>query len=222
MYEILSGECPCNNCEDCFKEYGQCPEELPTHILWLSRHEMTPEQKDGLAKSYGSVWVCRISKTFSNVEEILGAVNEHRPDVLAVVLPDMLIAELLTKVDMPIIRSVSGRIPTGKKEINPANGQEEEVFAFSHIRWEQVISLDIATEDLETGDRYGNQYVLIVWKHVKPLLLNPWYGSRTPWQEGAIPDNDCILHGLKMAFNRYEYWNGKGSKYRPMEIVSLK
>ena len=63
-------------------------------ILWISRHEMTIEQLDDLKRIYGEISITKVDKTIADVKEI----EKYKDyDVIAVVLPINIIAELVSK-----------------------------------------------------------------------------------------------------------------------------
>ena len=117
-------------------------------ILWVSRHTMTKEQMEDLNRIYGEVEIKQYSDTIQNAKQIteLGA----DCDVLAVVLPPALLADLTNpRVNQkPVIRAIANRVPTGKTIINPATGKEEPEMRFEHAGWERVVKIEIVTERL--------------------------------------------------------------------------
>jgi len=62
-------------------------------ILWVSRHQMTEEQLDDLKRIYGEFELVKFDQTVSNVKEIIEAGKNC--DILAVVLPPALLADLV-------------------------------------------------------------------------------------------------------------------------------
>ena len=67
-------------------------------ILWVSRHQMTEEQLDDLKRIYGEFELVKFDQTVSNVKEIIEAGKNC--DILAVVLPPALLADLVIHVTM--------------------------------------------------------------------------------------------------------------------------
>lgn len=114
-------------------------------ILWVSRHAMTPRQFAQLQDIYGEIHITQLDNTLSDVSAIL----DVPADVYAVVLPLSLLASLRQRTDKEIIQSVSGRIPTGRTIVNPANGAEEQEYVFDHIYWQRILRLELETEIIE-------------------------------------------------------------------------
>jgi hypothetical protein len=75
----------------------------------------------------------------TDVKEILG----NDIDVYAVVLPVNLISDLRKCTDSEIIQSVSGRVSTGRTDVN-----NETEYIFKHLYWQKIIKFDIETERL--------------------------------------------------------------------------
>ena len=105
-------------------------------ILWLSRHEFTKEQFEALVKIYGEVDITQLNKTISTAEELKPQIEEF--DVLAVVLPVELVADLMKITEKPIIFAVNDRIldETGEKVI------------FKFKCWKQYKKVEIEVEEL--------------------------------------------------------------------------
>lgn len=108
-------------------------------ILWVSRHTITKEQSDDLKKIYGETQIIQYDKTVTDVKAILG----NDIDVYAVVLPVNLISDLRKSTDSEIIQSVSGRVSTGRTDVN-----NETEYIFKHLYWQKIIKFDIETERL--------------------------------------------------------------------------
>ena len=116
-------------------------------ILWLSRHKMSDVQLKDLERIYGEVEVKQVDKTVSNVNEIVVAGNDC--DILAVVLPPNLLAELVNpRINTKeVIRSIFDRVPAGEY-INPDTGNVETRYSFIHKSWEKIIKIEVVTEKL--------------------------------------------------------------------------
>lgn len=113
-------------------------------VLWLSRHTMTDAQLNELRQVYGNdLEVKQVSMTVSNAAMVVEAGADC--DVLAVVLPPNLLADLVNpRVNTkPVIRALSNRVPTGKKT---SNGEDE--FTFVHAGWEQIEKVEIISHPL--------------------------------------------------------------------------
>lgn len=115
-------------------------------ILWLSRHELNERQLEDLKRIYGTTEIKNVSMMVKSAEDVIEAGKDC--DILAVVLPPQVIAELIKKTDKPVIRAINNRVPTGKKVINPRNGNEEDEYVFQHGGWERVIKVEVVTEKL--------------------------------------------------------------------------
>ena len=116
-------------------------------VLWISRHEMTPEQRADLERALGdsvtlSVW----ADTVEDLSALRPAVAAA--DVVAAVLPANLLSGLLDMAgDKPVLRSVSRRVDAGRVRTLP-DGRTEREFAYVHLYWEQVLCLRVETRRL--------------------------------------------------------------------------
>ena len=110
-------------------------------ILWISRHEMTVEQLDDLKRIYGEISITKVDKTISDAKEI----EQFKGfDVIAVVLPINIIAELVSKnLDAQIIQPVAERIMSDEEVLNLATGEYEKAYIFKHKYWQKIISIEI-------------------------------------------------------------------------------
>ena len=117
-------------------------------ILWFSRHNMTDAQIDDLKRIFGEIEIHHVSANASSFRDVLEAGKDD--DVLAVVLPPALLADLTNPRNntKPVIRAIANRVATGNKVINPATGREEDEFKFVHAGWEKVIKIEVVTEKL--------------------------------------------------------------------------
>lgn len=115
-------------------------------ILWLSRHDMTLDQKKDLERIYGEVEIKKVSETVNSYKEIL----EYGADceILAVVLPPTILMDLIKNTTKPVIRSISNRVETGNMVLNPATGTMEKEYKFVHGGWEQIEKIEIITKRL--------------------------------------------------------------------------
>lgn len=116
-------------------------------VLWVSRHQMTPEQRADLERIVGGpVELVCWRDTVRSAEELLPALEGV--DAAAVVLPLELLARLLPLAGgRPVIQAVSARTPTGRTVTTP-DGREEPEFAFVHQGWRQVLRLELETRPL--------------------------------------------------------------------------
>lgn len=117
-------------------------------VLWFSRHGMTEEQLADLRRIYGDVDVKQANGTASSWRDVAEAGADC--DVLAVVLPPNLLADLVNPRNnqKPVIRAKANRVPTGNTVVNAATGKEETEYRFQHAGWERVIRIEIVTEAL--------------------------------------------------------------------------
>ena len=89
-------------------------------VLWVSRHEMTAEQR-------------------ADLDRVMGG---------AELLPPELLAKLLTLAgNKPVLRAVSERRATGCIRTLP-DGRREQEFAYVHAGWEQLLRMDVRTRRL--------------------------------------------------------------------------
>lgn len=119
-----------------------------TKVLWFSRHNMTDDQLADLKRIFGEIKINHVNANASDVNDILEAGKDA--DVLAVVLPPALLAQLTNpRINQkPVIRSIANREATGNMIINPATGKEEPEFKFVHAGWERVLKVEVITERL--------------------------------------------------------------------------
>ena len=118
-------------------------------ILWFSRHQMTDDQLADLRRIFGQIEVKQESCTASSAKEVAQLGKDC--DILAVVLPPSLLADLLNprlSEGKPVIRAIANRVPTGNTVKNPATGKEEQEFRFEHAGWERVLKIEVVTERL--------------------------------------------------------------------------
>lgn len=112
-------------------------------VLWISRHNMTPEQLSDLERIMGGpVCLRQWSDTVTNIVDLAPMVREA--DALAAVLPPDLLSGLLRLAKgKPVFIAVSGRVATGQV----SEAQELE-FDFVHRCWRQLLRLEIETRTL--------------------------------------------------------------------------
>ncbi|MBR4544393.1 MAG: hypothetical protein IKO14_00210 [Oscillibacter sp.] len=116
-------------------------------VLWISRHEMTREQRADLERVLGdpvelTVW----AETVEDVSQLRPAVEAA--DVVAAVLPPNLLGELVNLAgEKMVLRAVTLRIPLDAVRTLP-DGRREREFAYVHQYWEQVLRLRLETRRL--------------------------------------------------------------------------
>ena len=117
-------------------------------ILWFSRHNMTDAQIADLKRIFGEIEIHHVSANASSFRDVLEAGKDD--DVLAVVLPPALLADLTNPRNntKPVIRAIANRVATGKPVVNPATGKLEDEFKFVHAGWERVLKIEVVTERL--------------------------------------------------------------------------
>ena len=117
-------------------------------ILWFSRHNMTDAQIDDLKRIFCEIEIHHVSANASSFRDVLEAGKDD--DVLAVVLPPALLADLTNPRNntKPVIRAIANRVATGKQVVNPATGKLEDEFKFVHTGWERVLKVEVVTERL--------------------------------------------------------------------------
>lgn len=116
-------------------------------VLWISRHQMTREQREDLEEILGdTVVLVPWTDTVHQIEALLPMVIQA--DAVAAVLPVQLLALLRPYCgDRPLLQSVSQRVATGTMRTLP-NGQTEPEFQFCHTGWQQIYRLELETRML--------------------------------------------------------------------------
>ena len=116
-------------------------------VLWISRHQMTREQREDLEEVLGdTVALVPWTDTVHQIEVLLPMVIQA--DAVAAVLPVQLLALLRPYCgDRPLLQSVSQRVATDTMRTLP-NGQTEPEFQFCHTGWQQIYRLELETRML--------------------------------------------------------------------------
>lgn len=115
-------------------------------VLWISRHEMTQEQRSDLDRITGGAELLLWKETVTDIAKLLPLLQQA--DAVAAVLPPELLAELLALAgDMPVLRAVSERKATGRFRTLP-DGRREQEFAYVHGGWEQLLRMDVRSQRL--------------------------------------------------------------------------
>ena len=116
-------------------------------VLWISRHQMTAEQRSDLERVMGEAVELRPwTKTVENLAELRPEVEQA--DAVAAVLPVELLAELVRLAGKrPVLQTAAVRTPTGRVRTLP-DGRREPEFAFAHGGWRQILRLELEVRDL--------------------------------------------------------------------------
>ena len=116
-------------------------------VLWISRHQMTREQREDLEEVLGdTVALVPWTDTVHQIEVLLPMVIQA--DAVAAVLPVQLLALLRPYCgDRPLLQSVSQRVATDTMRTLP-NGQTEPEFQFRHTGGQQIYRLELETRML--------------------------------------------------------------------------
>lgn len=116
-------------------------------VLWISRHQMTTEQRSDLERVMGEG--VELRPWAETVEDLADLRTEvERADAVAAVLPVERLAELIRMAgDRPVLQAVAVRTPTGRVHTLP-DGRREPEFAFAHGGWRQILRLELEVRDL--------------------------------------------------------------------------
>lgn len=116
-------------------------------VLWISRHQMTAEQRSDLERVMGEK--VELRPWTATVEDLADLRPEvERADAVAAVLPVELLAELVQVAgDRPVLQTAAVRTPTGGFRTLP-DGRREPEFAFAHGGWRQIVKLELEVRDL--------------------------------------------------------------------------
>lgn len=116
-------------------------------VLWISRHEMTAEQRADLERVMGEeVELCPWRETVEDLVDLLPELEQS--DAVAAVLPVEHLAGLVRLAgDRPVLQAVAVRTPTGRTRALP-DGRREPEFSFAHGGWRQILRLELEVRDL--------------------------------------------------------------------------
>lgn len=116
-------------------------------VLWISRHQMTAEQRSDLERVMGEAVELRPwAETVEDLEDLRPELE--RADAVAAVLPVELLAELVRLAGKrPVLQAAAVRTPTGRVRTLP-DGRREPEFAFAHGGWRQILRLELEVRDL--------------------------------------------------------------------------
>lgn len=114
-------------------------------VLWLSRHEMTKDQKDALVHRFGEIEIVQIDRTIENVHDFCTEIDINQFDIVCVVLPTEKLAELREEFDGVLLTAVSERERVGHR-VNFDTGKAESIFEFKFKYWVNWKVLKVETE----------------------------------------------------------------------------
>lgn len=111
-------------------------------ILWISRHEMTPQQEQDLSRIVNDEFEFIIlNKTIKIIDEIAPYIE--KVNLITAVLPTLLLSELVKLAkDIPVLQSVSERVESIDETTNTKK------FTFVHSHWQQIVKMDIEYKNL--------------------------------------------------------------------------
>ena len=109
-------------------------------VLRLTRHEAEPKQVADLKRLFGeNVEIVMVSEKVLDVERVKELVVEHGADIIEIVLPLPIVAELTrpdTEFKIPILRAITKREFVG----------DQVSFPFQH--YERIIRVEVVSERL--------------------------------------------------------------------------
>jgi hypothetical protein len=108
--------------------------EVKTKIIWISRHELTDENKRILSKAFGEWELVEQVKQTVTAEDLKRLVEKHKDAKFVVVLPPHLLSELL-KHTQEVYRFVVERTV-----------DEQGNAVFTPIGLEKIIKIEVVTE----------------------------------------------------------------------------
>ena len=105
-------------------------------VLWFSRHEMSPEQREAL----GDCVITQINRSINSAFELQEEIDAA--DIVAIVAPINLQQQFLKIAgDKPVIMAVNDRVLVP----NPEGGEDKVKFHF--VKWERLIKIEVVKED---------------------------------------------------------------------------
>lgn len=117
------------------------------NVLWISRHEMTTEQKRDLERGLASPVTLHSWKNTTENLKVLEPLIQ-KADAIAAVLPTPLLAELVAIAQgKPVLVAINLRKSTGQY-LTTDDGRREEVFTFVHGGWNQILRLEVEVRRL--------------------------------------------------------------------------
>lgn len=105
-------------------------------VLWISRHQLTQDQIDGIKKVLGDEFeYSQYDQTVKNAEEIVEQIKETKADALVAVLPVRLLSEVFAETDVKIL------VPRSKRKLIPNQNGEESKVVFEYDGFEVIDDL---------------------------------------------------------------------------------
>lgn len=116
-------------------------------VLWISRHQMTEEQRSDLERVMGEeVELHTWAETVTDLADLRPELE--RADAVAAVLPVEGLAGLMKIAGKrPVLQSAAIRTPTGRILTLP-DGRKEPEFTFAHGGWRQILRLELEIKEL--------------------------------------------------------------------------
>ena len=116
------------------------------NVLWFSRHDMTPEQREAIGGD--KVNINQVNKTINSAYELKDEIDAS--DIIAIVAPINLQQQFLKLADKkPVIMAVNDRVLVPQPD-----GSEDKV-EFKFNKWEQIKEIKVEKEDFNF-DKYMN------------------------------------------------------------------
>lgn len=152
-------------------------------VMWFSRHEMTPDQKNALGKN---VEVNQINKSINSAFELQDEIRNS--DVIAIVAPIHLQQQFLKVAgDKPVIMAVNDRVLVPQPD-----GTESKV-EFQFNKWERLKEITVKKDDYIPESTEKPQNILWFSRH-----------EMSPEQKAALGDNVNITQINKTINSAYE------------------
>lgn len=117
------------------------------NVLWISRHEMTPEQFADLERVAGDEIKLNVySDSVKDIADLKDAISKS--EIIAAVLPSGLMSDLWKSLDgQMLVEAASERVATGRTLVLN-DGRREKEFIFRHKCWKQILKYDVVSEEL--------------------------------------------------------------------------
>lgn len=147
------------------------------NVLWFSRHEMTPEQKEALGPD---VTINQVDKTIKSAYELQEEID--KADVVAIVAPINLQQQFLKLAgDKPVIMAVNDRVLVPQPD-----GSESKV-EFQFKKWERLLDIQIKKEDYVPEKEVSLENDSVFDKLMAEAVAD------CPSQENSSPDKELEI-----------------------------